>query len=145
MHGSYSGQLTIAAGNDIIIDGDTTSSSEEGMLGLIANNFIRIYHPCTYGSGGTNGAGTLTNPSIDAAILAINHSFIVDNYDCGNSLGTLTVHGAISQKYRGPVGTTGSTGYIKSYNYDDRLHTITPPNFIEPVQSDWVIGRETIG
>ena len=44
--------------------------------------------------------------TIDAAILAINHSFIVDNYDCGSPLGTLTVNGAIAQKYRGAVGTT---------------------------------------
>ena len=25
----------------------------------------------------------MTNPVIDAAVLAIKHSFIVDNYDCG--------------------------------------------------------------
>jgi len=144
VQGEYSGQLTIAAGNDIIVDGSLKTTSEEGMLGLIANNFIRIYHPCNYETS-TNGAGSLENPTIQAALLAINHSFIVDNYDCGKSLGTLTVIGAISQKYRGAVGTTGGTGYIKSYNYDDRLHTIEPPSFIEPVQSDWVIGRETIG
>ena len=34
VHGSYSGQLTIAAGNDIVIDQDLTSSSEDGILGL---------------------------------------------------------------------------------------------------------------
>jgi hypothetical protein len=144
VHGSYSGRLTIATSNDIIIDGSTTASGEEAMLGLIANNFIRIYHPCTYANN-TNGAGSVKDLSIDAAILAINHSFIVDNYDCGASLGTLKVNGAISQKYRGAVGTTGGTGYLKSYNYDDRLHTITPPSFIQPVESDWVIGRETVG
>ena len=43
---------------------------------------------------------------IEAAMLAINHSFIVDNYNCGAKLGTLTVKGAIAQKYRGAVGTT---------------------------------------
>jgi len=144
VHGSYSGRLTIATSNDIIIDGSTPASGEEAMLGLIANNFIRIYHPCTYANN-TNGAGSVKDLSIDAAILAINHSFIVDNYDCGASLGTLKVNGAISQKYRGAVGTTGGTGYLKSYNYDDRLHTITPPSFIQPVESDWVIGRETVG
>lgn len=144
VHGSYSGRLTIATNNDIIIDGNTTRSGEEAMLGLIANNFIRIYHPCSYGSD-SNGSGSIYNLSIDAAILAINHSFVVDNYDCGNQLGTLKVNGAISQKYRGAVGTTGNSGYLKSYNYDDRLHTITPPSFIQPVESDWVIGRETVG
>ncbi len=113
------------------------------MLGLIANNFVRIYHPCVFRA--PMASARSENLSIDAAILAINHSFIVDNYDCGASLGTLKVNGAIAQKYRGAVGTTGGTGYIKSYNYDDRLHTITPPSFIEPVQADWVIGRETVG
>ncbi len=152
VHGSYSGQLTIAAANDIVIDDDLVSTSDEGMLGLIANNFIRVYHPL-YENPETKKlecknatTGTLQDVEIDAAILAINHSFIVDNYDCGAALGTLHVLGAISQKYRGAVGTnSGATGYIKDYVYDDRLHTITPPSFIEPVQSDWVIGRETVG
>ena len=152
VHGSYSGQLTIAAQNDIIINGNLIDTSEEGMLGLIANNFIRVYHPFenvtnskTHQTECKNGPGSIENPTIDAAILAINHSFIVDNYNCGSSLGTLTVKGAIAQKYRGAVGTTGGTGYLKNYEYDERLHTIEPPSFIEPVQSEWVIGRETIG
>ena len=55
------------------------------------------------------------------------------------------MHGAIAQKYRGAVGTSGGTGYLKNYEYDERLHTIAPPSFIEPVESDWVIGRETVG
>ncbi len=151
VHGTYSKPLTIAASNNIIIDKSVTNTSEEGILGLIANNFIRIYHPfenVTNKYGQTecvNAPGYVKDIQIDAAILAINHSFIVDNYECGASLGTLKVVGAISQKFRGAVGTTGGTGYIKSYNYDDRLHTIAPPSFIQPVQSDWVIGRETIG
>jgi len=151
IHGEYTGQLTIAAENDIVIDGNVVSDSDEAMLGLIANNFIRVSHPL-YENPETKTlecknatSGTLPDVEIHAALLAINHSFIVDNYDCGGSLGTLHVLGAISQKYRGTVGTgSGSTGYLKDYVYDDRLHTITPPSFIEPVQSDWVIGRETV-
>ena len=38
----------------------------------------------------------VTNVRIDAAIMSLLHSFIVDNYDCGE-LGTLTVNGAIVQ------------------------------------------------
>ena len=142
--GSYSGQLTIAAENDIIVNGDLTNSGG-GLLGLIANNFVRVYHPC---SNDTNQSGSMTDPEIDAAILAIQHSFIVDNYNCGNQLGALTVNGAIAQKFRGPVGTFGGgggSGYTKNYVYDDRLRYLEPPNFIEPTQSTWVIGRETIG
>ena len=141
MHGNYSGQLTIASENDVIIDGNLTNSGG-GMLGLIANNFVRVYHPC---SNGNNESGSLSNLEIDAAILAINHSFIVDNYNCGNQLGTLNVTGAIAQKFRGPVGTFGggSTGYLKNYVYDDRLRYIEPPHFVDPVQSAWIVGRET--
>ncbi len=155
IHGNYSGQLTVATDNDIIVDGNLIHSGE-GVLGLVANNFVRIYHPFTEietsaqtghnkCNSGSNGSTSLTNVQIDAAILAINHSFIVDHYDCGAALGTLTVNGAIAQKYRGAVGTSGGSGYIKNYNYDDRLRFLEPPSFIEPKQSDWVIGRETIG
>jgi hypothetical protein len=151
VRGTYTGQLTIAAENDVIIDGklcrtSCTSPEGEALLGLIANNFVRVYHPC---SSGENKEGSLSNPTIDAAILAIKHSFIVDNYNCGPSLGTLNVEGAIAQKFRGPVGTGGSggstNGYLKNYVYDDRLRYLEPPSFIEPTGSAWVIGRETQG
>jgi Tfp pilus assembly protein PilE len=151
VRGTYTGQLTIAAENDVIIDGNVcrtscSTASGEALLGLIANNFVRVYHPC---SSGNNGSGSLSDPTIDAAILAIKHSFIVDNYDCGSALGTLNVEGAIAQKFRGPVGTSRngktSSGYTKNYLYDDRLRYLEPPSFIEPTGSAWVIGRETEG
>lgn len=161
--GTYSKPLTIAAANDVIIKGNITKTNEEAMLGLIANNFIRVYHPvklhpevCETHSGVTtchedltkteckgNATGSIENLNIEAALLAIKHSFIVDNYDCGAQLGNLSVKGAIAQKFRGAVGTTGSTGYLKNYEYDERLKTTEPPSFIQPVKSDWVIGRET--
>lgn len=179
IEGNYTGQLTVAAANDIVITGNIcleTCSNEppmkgEGVLGLVANNFVRIYHPvqlkhpqectshfehghsveeCKENTSVTectgNGTGTLESVTIDAAILAIAHSFIVDNYDCGAKLGTLKVNGAIAQKYRGAVGTTGSggSGYLKSYNYDSRLKYIEPPSFIAPEKTAWVIGRETL-
>ena len=78
-------------------------------------------------------------------MLAIQHSFIVDHYDCGSALGTLTVNGAIGQKFRGAVGTFGGgTGYLKNYNYDDRLRYVSPPHFLDPVESAWHVQRETL-
>lgn len=149
IRGEYSGQLTLATENDVIVDGNLIHSGE-GVLGLVANNFVRVYHPfstqtsrSSCGSG-SNGSGSVKDLRIDAAILAIDHSFIVDHYNCGSSLGTLTVNGAIAMKYRGPVGTTADNGYVKNYNYDDRLRYLQPPSFIEPAESDWVVGRETI-
>ncbi len=148
--GSYSGQLTIAAENDVVIDGNINrSAGSGGLLGLVANNFVRIKHnyssQTSKSSCGTGGTETrLQDVNVDAAILAIDHSFIVDHYNCGASLGTLHVNGAIAQKFRGAVGTTGGTGYIKDYNYDDRLRYQEPPHFFDPVQSAWHVQRETV-
>lgn len=149
--GTYSGRLTIAAENDIIIRGNITRTGN-GMLGLIANNFVRIWHPypnetLSSCNSSTGSAGN-TNLRVDAAILAIQHSFIVDHYRCGNPLGTLEVNGAIAQRFRGPVGTfSGSgpvSGYSKDYTYDDRLRYQEPPHFLNPVQSAWNNQRQTL-
>ncbi|MBS1863837.1 MAG: hypothetical protein JSS68_19240 [Actinobacteria bacterium] len=158
--GEYAKPLTIAAANNVLIMSNVKKTTEEGMLGLIATNFIRIYHPvklhpeecllllCHENTSITgcygNASGSMENPTIEAALLALQHSVIVDNYRCGAQLGTLTIKGALAQKFRGAVGTTGNSGYVKNYEYDKRLKTTEPPSFIEPVKSDWVIGRETV-
>ncbi len=79
---------------------------------------------------------------IDAAVLSVAHTFMVQNYDKGiSNRGTLTVFGAIAQKYRGPVGTgngsTMTTGYGKDYRYDDRLRQTAPPKFLTPVTTTY--------
>ena len=144
IQGSYAQSLTIAAENDIVVRGNLTHSGN-ALLGLIPNNFARIYHPVTNRSGlsCTNSSSTPTNITVDAAILTLTHSLIVDNYFCGSSLGTLTVNGAIAQNFRGPVGTGGGTGYIKSYNFDERLLYTNPPYFLAPVQAPWDLMRFT--
>ena len=101
--------------------GNVSRSSDAWMLGLIPDKFARVYHPVNRsGTSCSDGTGEMQNVTIDAAILALTHSFTVDAYECGNKLGTLTVRGAIAQKYRGPVGGTGGTtgtGYTKDYQY----------------------------
>jgi Tfp pilus assembly protein PilX len=92
-----------------------------------------------------NHWGSLENPVIDAAILSTKHSWIVDNYKCGAALGKLNVWGSIAQFWRGPVGTSGGggTGYIKNYNYDERLASQQPPSFLNPSSTSWSLSRET--
>jgi hypothetical protein len=89
-----------------------------------------------------NKWGVLENPKIDAAILSTKHSFIVDNWKCGKSLGKINFWGSLAQFWRGPVGTGGS-GYIKNYNYDERLATEQPPSFLSPSSTSWSLSRET--
>ena len=106
------------------------------MLGLIAEDYVRVCHtrqpqqqPVLEHEHHAVAA-RWTMSTIEAAILSLQHSFIVDNWNCGAKLGALTVTGAIAQKYRGPVGTGGQsasgTGFQKIYNYDDRLRLPQP-------------------
>ena len=155
--GSYSSNLTIGADNDIIITDDITRTSPDLLSGLVANNFVRVYHRVKNRNSDNTDcdnddsvvSGKPTNPgniTIQSAVLAVKHSFIVDNWYCGSPTGTLNVEGAIAQEYRGPVGTGGSSGinsgYLKNYTYNDRLRFREPPFFIDPVQSSWRVVRQ---
>ena len=147
MSGTFNSDITVGADNDIIVKDDFKRGSTALLGGLIANNFVRVYHPVSFSSTtsctNNGGPGTI---QIDAAILALNHSFIVDNWYCGSPLGTLTVNGAISQKFRGTVGTHSggvvSTGYSKDYNYNDELRYREPPYFVNPTEAPWRVVRQ---
>ena len=185
-----SGQLTIAADNNVVITGNLaythcgssfnstvsnpcvySSSGTNDALGLIANNFVEVNHPvvptCTTSrrgvttcSGATSSsslepqctssqlatpAAALCDPgpnvTIDAAILALQHSFLVNNWSAGSPENTLTVYGAIDQNWRGAVGTFGYggivSGYDKDYDWDSRLQYVTPPFYLTPGTASW--------
>jgi hypothetical protein len=154
--GTYDTPLTITSEADIVVAGNITknASSATAVLGLIGTNFVRVRHyPPDYTGGNSspkkcsstgqnlNGSGTRVN-NIDAAILTLQHSFIVDQYDCGIGLGTLTINGVLAQEYRGTVGTgSGTTGYAKNYVYDSRYKYLTPPHFLVPTLSTWRVSR----
>jgi hypothetical protein len=152
--GTYTQNLTFAADNDVVVADDLRKAAapNDSVLGLIANNFVRVWHKSTFTtSGSRNWSGPecrtdSDNPTsdiqIDAAILALNHSFTVDRYGCGSALGNLNVHGAIAQKYRGVVGYIGGSGFDKQYTYDDRLRFRTPPKFLDPVNTAWHVARQ---
>jgi hypothetical protein len=137
VQGTADAQVTIAANDDIVVTGnlrnnDNTSSD---VIGLIAGNCVWVYHPLRTGPANLNATGV---NYIEAAILALRHSFLVQNWPGGASLGTLNVTGAIAQKYRGPVGR-GSSGYIKNYVYDGRLQYLQPPYFLKSDTSPWLV------
>lgn len=164
VQGTVSGPLTIAAQNNIVIDGNICYSSTSScssapaspstdILGLVAYNYVELNHPVTYTNNqyvnrATCGAGQpaapacdLANPEIDAVILALNHSFLVNAYNEGAPLGTLDIDGTVDEDWRGPVGTSQSgsivTGYSKNYQYDARLHYLSPPYYLSPGTSSW--------
>jgi hypothetical protein len=135
VRGTYSQSLTIAAQEDLIIDGSIYPTSVAGQLGaapsgaatlgLIAGDYVRVYHPTRAGAGNQapgcgaenlraaedpNGWGAQPDIWIYAALLAADHSFVVDNWKCGSELGELNVYGSVAENYRGPVGTIGGGG-----------------------------------
>jgi Tfp pilus assembly protein PilX len=152
--GTYNKDITIGADNDIIVTDDLRSGNPSTTLGgLIANNFVRVYHPVRWTTdwrGNVDCDNDWNGPrsiQIDAAILALNHSFIADNWWCGDPLGTLTINGAVAQKFRGTVstfssGSTVATGYAKDYNYNRVLRYREPPYYIPPTESAWRIVRQ---
>jgi hypothetical protein len=125
-------------------------------LGLIANNYVEVNHPVANAGGpvlASCGAtfGALCDPSnagagltIDAAVLALTQSFVVNNYGAGNGEGQLAVYGSVQQYARGPVGTFngGSTvsGYVKHYTWDPLLAFLTPPDYLVPSTDSWGLG-----
>jgi hypothetical protein len=137
---------------------ETPAAPSINVLGLVALNYVEVNHPvdgggnnvstCPAGLG--NGAPNcdLSNPVIDAAILALNHSFLVNDYNQGTPLGSLTVYGAIDQDWRGPVGTlsggTIQTGYSKNYQYDARFKYLSPPYYLNPGTSEWGFAAFTV-
>jgi hypothetical protein len=169
VEGVDKGPLTIGAANNVVIDGDicyqswtncTTAPAAPGtadVLALVAYNFVELNHPmhgnwvndglCTgtspsqyapFGQG-TTPLCDLQDPIIDAAMLALNHQFDAHNFDQGNALGNISINGAISEDWRGPVGTFGggNTGYVKQYTYDARLTYLSPPDYLNPGTSSW--------
>jgi Tfp pilus assembly protein PilX len=174
VHGEYSKALTIAAQNDVIVNENIFPSSVAGklgneptgnaMLGLIANNFVRVYHPltgtrekgftkCLKSENDTVSTAQIPKdneePYIYAAILALKHAFIVDNFDCGKPLKKLNVYGAIAGEFTNGMtgvfsGTTALTGYPYNLKYDNRLQAAEPPHFLNPVQAAWYIQRQTL-
>jgi hypothetical protein len=150
--GTLRGRLTIAAENNIVIVANTTYANSgpasSDMLGLIANQFVYVYHPVDDDgdnlTDNRNPTPLFQNPQIHAAILAVGHSFMVQYWREGADLGTITLNGGIAQKWRGPLGTggsTGGTGYSKDYNYDSRLQFNSPPHAMDLSQAGFRVAQ----
>ena len=131
----------------------------DGAMTFVTNGSIRITDDITYRDSDADGprpgcddllglvAGTdinvmqttpnMTDCEIHAAMLALDNCFRAEDWGSGPLRGVLTVHGSISQGYRGAVGTSEIvggvevmlTGYSKDYHYDWRLLQHSPPYF----------------
>ena len=159
IEGTLKGQLTVASENNIDITWHlqySTGVNGTDLLGLIADNFVEVYHPVNCASGTASSCNlnanfptetarnaTFSSPILQAAMLSLSHSVRVQAWDRGAPLGTIHVTGVLAQRYRGPVGTNSNgsivSGFSKDYVYDQRLAYLSPPYFLDPVASQWGI------
>jgi hypothetical protein len=157
--GTLSGRTTIAADNYVYATSDILyDDASADVLGLVGQNGVWVWNPivCSGTLSTANGGVSCSNgswrygnadasPEIDAAILSVAHTFMAQNYDGGDAnlgaRGTLTIKGAIAQKFRGPVATSSSgtivTGFQKNYAYDSRFRNTAPPKFLTPVSTTY--------
>jgi Tfp pilus assembly protein PilX len=135
--GTLNGRLTAGAERDLVVPNSIvyahdprTDPTSTDTMGIISEQDVVIRDNAP------------TNMEIDGAVMALQTSFMLDNWWVGPPKGTLTVYGGIIQDDRGPVGTfngqTGQkiSGYSKSYSYDPRLLNNPPPFF--PTTGDYI-------
>lgn len=141
--GVVHGQVSVASDNFIYITGDITYADKAlDILGLMGNNAVWVWNPVEkdyYKSRQYAMLGDYDR-TIYAAILSVNHTFQVQNYDRGGDRGELKVVGAIAQFFRGTVALPPN-GYDKNYNYDDRLFSISPPKFLTPTSTTYGVTK----
>ncbi|TFD86475.1 hypothetical protein E3T61_16340 [Cryobacterium lactosi] len=155
--GVLNAAVTVAAQNNVYITGDLSyQDAATNVLGLVAQNTVWVWNPMKSCTGtfsfatGSRRTCTAMPPTdatpgerlIQAAILAVGHTFQVQNFDTGGDRGDLRVMGAIAQTYRGPVKFNNGSiinGYDKIYTYDTRLLTIAPPKFLAPTSTTYGI------
>jgi hypothetical protein len=138
---------------------NNASTGVNDTLGLIAYNYVEISRPedprgNMLGYCGQSGslAAPLCNPAtkngggliIDASILALQQSFILNNYTDGNNDGPLTIYGSVQQDSRGPVARLNgdgsvNTGFGKTYTWDPRLALYSPPFYLTPGTASWAL------
>lgn len=140
VEGTVNGQISVAAENYVYVTDDIYYHDDStDILGLVGNNAVWVWNPMDrWGNKLLSGS----NREINAAILSVAHTFQVQNFRYTGDRGTLTIKGAIAQKFRGPVGTSYSngnraSGYGKDYNYDPRLRYTAPPKFLSPVTTTY--------
>lgn len=143
VQGDLAGTMTVASENFLYVTGDIRYVNPiRDMLGLVGQNAVWVWNPVSRsGTSYTNLLGP--NRRIDAALLSVAHTVQVQNFDRAGDQGSLSIRGALAQKFRGTVGTVlagSTTGYSKNYDYDERFLYTAPPKFLSPVATTYGVG-----
>lgn len=150
LSGTVNGQVTLYANGSIILLDDLRYANDpvkgvcRDILGVIADKDIVIADnslntPQLIANNTYNALDDTPDFTIHAVMMALGTSFRVQNYGSGptavnncnttvNGRGCIMLSGGIIQQARGPVGTSGGTGFAKRYSYD-HCAVVTPPPY----------------
>jgi hypothetical protein len=110
VRGSYNEPLTIGSADDVIINGEIYPSGQRekaptgtATLGLIANNFVRVYHPVREGYEGT------------ASELETAHNLKLESASHKETI-TAEAHPGLAEGIKLEVKTSGSTYEVVVWN-----------------------------
>lgn len=131
--GVLDGNVTLHSEQDVHIIGDImyedfdpatpkAELSSDNLLGIVSEGDVMVAENAHQDIGSED-------LNITASIMAMGESFWIEGYDSGTHRGQLRILGGLIQQERGPVGTSGGTGYDKYYSYDSRLLENATPNF----------------
>ena len=141
LKGTLSGKITVSAvqgslnttGN-VYFDSSVTykydplkpvGTPEDDLLGVVCDNNAII-------SDNTNNNNAAKGVKIEASMICRNGGLGAQNYSSRGLAGTLTLLGGVQQYQRGAVASLDGSGNVtsgfnKSYRYDDRLRIESPP------------------
>jgi hypothetical protein len=153
LSGVVNGKVTVAASDNVIIADDLKYAIAPGSTPCLAANMLGVLSPATiymadnelntpqqwWTSSGWHSYASTTDEYLQGVLLTLT-SFTAENYTsgptsqepCGTTAagrGCLSLTGGIIQDTRGAVGTTGGTGYVKRYSYDQCAFQTPPPYF----------------
>ena len=150
LSGTLNGQVTLYANGSIILLDDLRYVNDpvkgvcRDILGLITDKDIVIADnslntPQLIDTDTYSALDDTQDFTIHAVMMALGTSFRVQNYSGGptavnncnttvNGRGCIQLSGGIIQQARGPVGTSGGTGFAKRYTYD-HCAVVTPPPY----------------
>lgn len=141
--GDLEGRVTAAAGRYVYITGDIKyTPGTIDVMGLVAQKAVWVWNPMNSSSApilGDSAAGR----TINGALLSVDGTFQVQNWNKGGHRGTLRVTGSIAQNFRGTVAQPPN-GYDKDYRYDPNLEDVAPPKFLAPSTTTFEMSQSAV-
>ncbi|MEW6059941.1 MAG: hypothetical protein AB1551_07380 [Actinomycetota bacterium] len=123
IQGTLNGRLTVAAENNIFLFGSTTYNAGDELLGLVANNYINVYHPVSSSDQGSSTRDGSCDGGCNLRLPGTSSTSTTPSLFNGTTPGTSGMATATGQRaLRGPVFnaallTVAHSFQVQNYTY----------------------------